>query len=47
VDVIAGILPSASLALRLPSLGAFVVSLDALVREALTADALTADPTGR
>ena len=47
VDVIAGILPSASLALRLPSLGAFVVSLDALVREALTADTLTAAPTGR
>ncbi len=47
VDVIGGILPSASLALRLPSLGAFVVSLDALVREALTADTLTAAPTGR
>ena len=39
VSLMAGILPSASLALRLPSLGTFVVGLDGLVREALTGDA--------
>lgn len=47
LGLIAGMLPSASLALRLPSLGAFVVGLDVLVREALTLDALAAGPTER
>lgn len=47
VGLIAGMLPSASLALRLPSLGAFVVSLDALVSEALVGDAPGTDASVR
>ncbi len=47
IGLIARMLPSASLALRLPSLGAFVVGLDALVSEALIGDALSTDTPAR
>jgi AcrR family transcriptional regulator len=47
VGLIARMLPPASLALRLPSIGAFVVGLDALIGEALTGEALIADTQSR
>lgn len=47
VASMARMLPSVSLALRLPSLGAFVIGLDALVSEALIGEALIADSPAR
>jgi len=47
IGLLAGMLPAAALALRLPSLATFVIGLDRLMREALTGDAPGLDVPAR